>query len=357
MTRARMSLPSSLLVAASLASLLSACGHALPPGQLSHPITMRAQRATPRHSVAVAVPRDLRPKVEREGESPKFSSFVFFGVGAYGKKRGNAITDDRLISPHMPAELHQLSIAYLRRKATFTRVTPALASSAAGERADYRVSLDVRHLYGTQYRAVSIFVAASAKSASGMRDSATLGVIGNAQLHVRIYDQRSGKPRLISERVILGTATDAAGKRTISTIARLATKDALEQLSAYVTRAIARHAPPRQSRRRLTARLTNAKLSGALRFVVQRVSANRQTTDYVTLDASSGRVLSRGTFRTEGLGFGAPGEWMLSRHRADGSRMPHLEYRVLADVLADRYDLRRVDDLRHFHFFGRRRSH
>jgi hypothetical protein len=341
------------------ALLLTACGHSLPPGQLSHPITMRPRRATPRHSVAVAVPRDLRPAIEHKGESPKFSSFVFFVFGAYGKKRGNAITDDRLISPNMPAELHQLSQAYLRRLGSFTRVTPATPRRSAGPRpprADYLVTLDVRHLYGTQYRAVSVFVAASDQSASAMRSSTTLGVIGNAQLHVRLYDQRGDKPRLVSERVILGTATDAAGKRTISTIAKLATQDALERLSAYVDRAIARHAPPAESRRLQTLRLTRAKSSGQLRFVVQRVAANRKTTEYLIIGARSGEMLGRHVFPSLGVGFGAPGEWMLSRTRVDGSRMSHLEYRALADVLATTYDLRRIDDLRHFHFFGRRRA-
>jgi hypothetical protein len=90
--------------------------------------------------------------------------------------------------------------------------------------------------------------------------------------------------------------------------------------------------------------------------VVQRVSKRRSATELLTIAHPAGRVINHQVVHNAGVPIGRPGDWLLSRERPDGTLMPYREYAALAAWLARSYDLRRVDEVYHYHFFGKRRD-
>jgi hypothetical protein len=96
-------------------------------------------------------------------------------------------------------------------------------------------------------------------------------------------------------------------------------------------------------------------LSGQLPpvFLIERVSRYRNFLERVYIDTQSARVLRHEIEPLADPAFGRPGDWLLSRRSAEGVTLSPASYRAYARALASKYDLRIVDDVQRFHFFGR----
>jgi hypothetical protein len=342
------------LLALCLATLsFSACpAPRLKSGTLMHPVRERPLARSARFSVSVAMPTDRRPAIERKGDTAHTTALIFLGLFAYYTERGNRITDDRALSPALTQELHTLTRRYLAQSGVFTHVR------SAGKQADFLLTTDVLHLYGSQYQARSFMAGGGANNHSSSYSAAGFGVYGNVVLRCRLYDLRSGKKHFFWERYVVGTAKSGAASVSETTAhgdaARLATRDALARLTRVVGGAVRRYAPAPFDGKTYRGSLARQRQSRRLRFIVQRLSPDRSKTEFLTIDDASGAAIGRSVERTRGTSFGRPGDWMLSRRRLDGSAMPLTEHASLARFLANDYDLRRVDDIHHFHYFGRK---
>ncbi|MCC7540262.1 MAG: hypothetical protein IT379_28850 [Deltaproteobacteria bacterium] len=89
-------------------------------------------------------------------------------------------------------------------------------------------------------------------------------------------------------------------------------------------------------------------------FVVHRVALGRDAVELLFIEPEGGTVVGR---RIEPNPFelpGRPGDFLLSPIAPDGRWLSPSEYERRARSLADRFDLRRLDDARLYHYFGRR---
>ncbi|MBW2734578.1 MAG: hypothetical protein JRH20_19495 [Deltaproteobacteria bacterium] len=333
-------------------SLLTSCAK-LVPGTLIHPVQSLPLAQKPRVSITVYPPTDMRPQIERTGDQPRVSAFVILIAFAYLKKRGNWVTNDLALSPALRYELDKMTRAHLQGSRFFKRVASGRAKT------DFLLTVDLLHLYGTQYQAKTITASVGENSRSTTVATAAFGVYGNAVMRYRLYDQRGGKAQLFWERVILGTAQQGPTGKSMKhygLAATAAARDSLAKMTLAVTDAIERYAPPPLDHEAFVAGLKKEQADGNLVFLVQRLSSDRSATEILTLHHNTGRVLGHRIAQTLGTGFGRPLEWMLSRQRLDGTRMPYPEYAALASYLAREYDLRRVDDIYHYHFCGKKRG-
>ncbi|HEY3352740.1 MAG TPA: hypothetical protein VGQ83_05795, partial [Polyangia bacterium] len=128
---------------------------------------------------------------------------------------------------------------------------------------------------------------------------------------------------------------------------------ALTAMALYVTRALEEYAPAPFDAAAHAAALDAQLRAGQLQFVVERHSVRRTASELLVVDAGSGRILAHKLAQNAATPIGRPGDWMLSRERPDGTLMPYVEYAALANFLAGHYDLRRVDEIYHYHFFGK----
>ena len=331
---------------------LAACSTTLPAGSMMHTIARSEVPQRPRHRIAVYPPRDLRPALERRGDEPRFTAFIFALVFAHFSLRGNLLTDDRSLSPNLTDELGRLARGHLAASGAFRAVT------AAPPTAEFGLSIDILHLYATQYRSASATVIASHQSSSTFASGVAFATYGNAVVALRLYDLRRGTPQLFWQRTIVGTANETVDNGSLERFgkaARAASRDALQQLPELVRAAIARYAPPTFDRAGFAAQLQRERADGSLTFFVERLAKDRSAIEQLTVHHGTGRILGQRVVPAVGQVDGRPLEWMLSHRRVDGSRMAQAEYEQLARFVAASYDLRRVDNLFAYHFCGKRK--
>jgi hypothetical protein len=339
---------------AALALCLSLGCATLPPGTLMHaPANPQLASGGP-WTIAVAPPRDARPAIEREGDSPHtrfFFTLIFFW---WIEKRGSWVTSDYSASPNAMPELAQLAATYLQRTGAFRGVV-------AGGPADFVLEADVLHLYATYYEArrTIVIINPGDKSSGPDYHQSTAQVAfapyGNAVIRYRLYDTRNGQRRLVWQRTVTGSAqlppaNDAT--RLMPVVVRDAAVQALTAMALHVTRAVEEYAPPPFDPAAWTAAAEGQIRAGQLQFVVERHAVRRTASELLVIDAASGRVAGHRLATNAATPIGRPGDWMLSRERPDGTLMPYVEYAALANFLARHYDLRRVDEMYHYHFFG-----
>lgn len=349
----RATLPIALVVAV---SLTSACVKPV-PGTLMHTARNPRLATEQRFTLAIAPPVDRRPKAERQGDDPKTSFFFTLIFLWWNESRGNWVSNDFQTSENAAGELAQMTAAYLGRTGLFKDVQ----LSASG--ADFLLESEILHLYGTHYAAKRTVISISRSSwGSGVRTADKrfdFAVYGNAIVRYRLYDTRGGQKKLVWKRSIRGSAQLPPGpeaKQRLGVAAHRATRRALASLSRQLTRALSDYGQPPFDREVFERHLNKQSAANALRFVVQRVSKRRTATELLTIAHPAGRVVDHRIVHDPGVPTGRPGDWLLSRQRPDGTLMPYKEYAALAAWLSRSYDLRRVDEIYHYHFFGRRKD-
>jgi hypothetical protein len=344
------------LFLAFIVGLTTFCCTPPPPGSLLHPVSNVRLSQEPKYTIAVAPPVDRRPTVEREGSSPETNFFFTLIFIWWSEKRGNWVTDDFLCSPRAMSELFDLEAAYLRRTGVFTAVHQGKAA------ADFLLESEVIHLYGTYYEARRTIVAISKDSLGGSyeqsNEKTAFAGYGNAVIRYRLFDTRQGQPQLVWQTSELGTAQlppDEDNRTVIGLVARQATQRALTSLALHLTNAVqdyARSTFDPFDRKAYLKTLEQQAAAGALQFVIGRASRNRTASELLTIAHPAGRIAGHRIVNNTTLPVGRPGEWLLSRERVDGTSMPYVEYATLANFLARFYELRRVDEMYHYHFFG-----
>jgi hypothetical protein len=341
---------------AALPLLLSFGCMELPAGSLLHPPANPPLAAGGPYTIAVAPPKDSRPVIEHEGDSPHtrfFFTLVFFW---WIDKRGSWVTSDHAVSPNAPAELAQLTAGYLERTGAFRAVV------ASGP-ADFLLESEILHLYATFYEARRTVVVVNPGDRSGQNASynqttskVAFAPYGNAVIRYSLFDTRGGQKHLVWQRTVTGTG-QSPPLHDVTPALRFLVRDAamraLGAMALYLTRAVEEYAPPPFDAAAYTAAIDAQQRQGQLQFVVERHAARRTASELLTIDALSGRILTHRIAPNVATPVGRPGEWLLSRERSDGTLMPYGEYAALASFLSRAYDLRRVDEIYHYHFFGK----
>jgi hypothetical protein len=349
----RRSLLFKMIIGTLLLTSLTRCAE-VPPGTLMHQPINGALVQRPTFSIAVALPVDKRPAVEHLGEHPKTHFFFTLLFLWWIEKRGNWVTDDYFCSPKAMPELQQLAGTYLQRTRAFNKVLLGQG------RADFLLESEVIHLYGTYYEARRTVVAITeaGKGGGGYEQStekAAYAAYGNAIIRYRLYDTRGGGRRLVWQRSVNGTAQlppSEDSRRILGLAATEATRAALTSMASLLTRALQDVSPEPFDAVAYTRLLEESSAKGALRFVIDRASTLRTASEMLTLEHPSGRIVEHRIVHNTSLPIGRPGDWYLSRERPDGSLMAYAEYAALADYLCRFYELRRVDEVYHYLFFG-----
>ncbi|HEY3355245.1 MAG TPA: hypothetical protein VGQ83_18475, partial [Polyangia bacterium] len=187
-------------------ALLGSLGCAtLPPGTLMHTPGNPVLASGGPYTIAVTPPRDSRPVLERQGDSPHtrfFFTLIFFW---WIEKRGSWVTSDYSCSPNAMPELGQLTGAYLQRTGAFRAVVP-------GGPADFVLESEVMHLYGTFYEARRTVVVVNPGDKGRGADyhqstsKVAFAPYGNAVIRYRLYDTRRGARSLVWQRTVTGSA-------------------------------------------------------------------------------------------------------------------------------------------------------
>lgn len=346
-----------------LAGLLACAGVLLGCGEESDsrrgslaqlPIKLGPLGYMPTATLAVPLPIDRRPEIERVGESIHTKLLVVTVVVNHWERRGNYVTNDEVTSPNVPGELHADMVDALRAANVARAIVP-------GGKTDFELQTEIEHLYGTHYainqgtvvvvdigghrsRSTNVAVAA------GTRQYASYG---NVVLKARLVDRRGTQPATIWEEHIVGSGQQPPERRHIlaaQTAVREAVADALATLVVRVGAAMDRiQRGPTGPAYQLVGTLPPV-------FLIERVSRYRNFLERVYIETGSGHVLRHEIVPNADPAWGRPGEWLLSRRSPEGIMLSPESYEAYARALATRYDLRTVDDATRYHFFGVRVS-
>jgi hypothetical protein len=328
------------------AAPLVGCVSIPPPTLRGAPIASPTTQRTPRARVAIESIRDLRPIEEHVGDTAHTKLFVFFVFGFHKSTEGNALTGDEDVSRDATGELRALASDWL--------ATSKVARVVDSADADFGLELDVEHLYASRFRAGSVTVIASGKHHSTVA-AASLdehAIYGDVTLHARLFDRRDGTRRLVWDEHVSGYAQGNPPRDPIAetrATVQAAVGDALDTLDQRLGAVLDRLAiGPSGAPRSAHAEATQPT------FVVERMSRLRDYLERVTIDTASGVVARHEIVDAPDRYASRPGDWLLSRVTSDGHWLDDDAYDRLTIALADRYDLRVLDDAAHVHFFGRR---
>jgi hypothetical protein len=295
--------------------------------------------------VEVALPRDVRPPVEHEGQRDGTSLFFTILVVTHWETRGNYLTNDFAATSDASGELRSVVANALYGSRAASPVPPGAA-------APFALEIDIEHLYATHYTVHNgtVVVLAGKRAAGGganafARDYASYG---NVTLLARLVEKSSHK--VLWEEHVSGfgqappNENDAIGPAQIAL--RQAVGDATGKLVSRVATALDRlGAGPGARTGSVAAGVPSA-------FVVERVSRLRDFIEYLTIESASGKVVSDVIKPLANRAYARPGDWLLSRRTLDGAMLDGESYDALAHGLATRYDLRTYDDANRYHFFG-----
>ncbi|MGZ3448986.1 MAG: hypothetical protein ACXWUG_11815 [Polyangiales bacterium] len=332
-----------------LLAVLIGCGGGVHQGTLLGP-EIRAVTVPRRPQVSIVVPAvsDVRPEDEHKGDSVKTRLFIFFGVGVHIRREGNFITDDFAASPAAATEVRQLAIQTLAASGVAQKVT-------ASGGADFELRLSMEHLYGTHFAAnkQTIVVVNGKNSSNAVVDVHTHNYAGYGVVTLKadLVDMRSGTPTVVWSEHVPGYAQRPAGEDRVAEVqiaVQLAVSDALNTLSQRVGAAFDRlQVGPSGPPMVLASGSPMPKV-----FAIERMSRFRDFLERVYLETGTGRVVRHEIMPAPDRYASRPGDWLLSRVTAEGVNLAPEGYELFARSLANKYDLRKVDDVAHYHFFG-----
>lgn len=335
------------LAAAAALALLPGCGEeAVRVGTLRGiPATLGPLGYAPTASLSVSAPVDQRPQIEHAGDNIRTNLFFTTIVVTHWERRGNFVTSDEVASPMAVTELHEAMIDALRTANVAKEVVPSGA-------AEFSLETRIDHLYATHHAVNSGTVMVmegrrDTHAAVGSR-SRQYAAYGNVVLSAKLVDHRSGLPRVIWEEQVVGAGQQPPGRNykvAAQTALREAVADALATLSVRVGAAL-----DRIQRGPTGPAYTMQGLPPV--FLIERVSRYRNFVERVYVDTASGHVLRHEIGPNADPALARPGEWLLSRRSPEGVVLTPEAYESYARALAVRYDLRTVDDLSRYHFFG-----
>lgn len=335
----------------SLALALVGCGSApLTRGTLVGPdVSASPVPRTPQITLAVPAVADERPDDEHEGSSVRTRLFIFFGVGVHIRREGNFLTNDFTVGPDAVKELRSLAIQHLSAGQVAKKVV-------AGGPAEFELRLAAEHVYGTHFAAnkQTVVVLSSKQSTDAFVDvqSHNYAAYGNVTLRAQLVDKRGGGAgAVVWTEHVTGYAQRPPGEARVLEVqnaVQLATADALATLTQRVSATLDRlgvgpSGPP-------MVLASGSALPGT--FAIERMSRYRDFLERVFVDTATGRVLRHEVLPAPDRYSSRPGDWVLSRVTAEGLALSGDGYEAFARALAARYDLRRVDDVTHYHFFG-----
>jgi hypothetical protein len=302
----------------------------------------------PQITLSLPPPIDARPANEHEGDSIRTKLFVFFLFGVHIKREGNYLTNDFAATADASGELHVLAVQHLAAAGVAKKVT----AKSAG---DFELKLTIEHLYGTHFAAnkQTIVVVNGKHSTDAVVDvhAHDYAAYGNVTLKAELVDRRAGANKVVWTEHVTGYAQRPADQKRVREVqfaVQLATADALSTLSQRVSAVLDRlgvgpSGPPMI-------------LSGAgsfpTAFAIERMSRYRDFLERVYVDTATGKVLKHEIMPAPDRFASRPGDWVLSRVTAEGVQLSPEGYESFARSLAGRYDLRQVDDVAHYHFFG-----
>jgi hypothetical protein len=333
-----------LLLLASLASL-TACASRSQGTLLTHtPATLPSVPRHPTAKIALPAVADVRPPLEHQGQSIQVKLFVFFVVGAHIDQRGNYVTDDYVATPHATDETRELVASALTTQGVASQIV-------ADGPADFELRLEIEHLYATHYDANRVTVVVTRQSQGAGVDTRRYAPYGNAILHATLVDHRGGASNVVWSAHVSGFGQGSANDPRLPTCQHAlqeAMADAVRSLSGQLGAALDRLGAGPAGPHAVIAQ--NSPLPGA--FIIERMSRYRDFLERVTVETGSGRVLGHLIVDAPDRYSSRPGDWVLSRTTADDVALSAEGYDGYARALAQRYDLRRVDDASHYHFFG-----
>jgi hypothetical protein len=290
---------------------------------------------------------DARPREEIDGRRPGITALVFFLVGLYASSRGNYVTDAYESAEDAPRDLSTVAANALASSGLANPV------AAAG---DFELKLTIEHLYATNFQAhkgwVIILSGRSSSTVAGDSKGHEYATYGVATLRAELVDHRGGRAVTVWSEHVDGFSqrppgsTDPHGERRAAV--DLAVSDALATLTQRAGAALDR----------LGAGPSGAPMviasGGALPpfLAIERQSRYRDFFERVYIEPATGRVVSHEVGPARDRYQSRPGDWLLSRVTAEGVMLSDEGYEAYARALAARYDLRKVDDLAHYHFFG-----
>ncbi|MBL8715856.1 MAG: hypothetical protein JNL79_07660 [Myxococcales bacterium] len=303
----------------------------------------------PQITLAVPTVVDERPDDEHEGSSVRTRLFIFFGVGVHIRREGNFLTNDFTVGPDAVKELRGLAIQHL----TAGQVAKKVVATGA---ADFELRLAAEHVYGTHFAAnkQTVVVLSSKQSTDAFVDvqSHNYAAYGNVTLRAQLVDKRAAGPgNVVWTEHVTGYAQRPAGEQRILEVqnaVQLATADALATLTQRVGATLDRLGVGPSGAPMVLA--SGSALPAS--FAIERMSRYRDFLERVFVDTSTGRVLRHEVMPAPDRYSSRPGDWVLSRVTAEGLHLSGDGYEAFARALAARYDLRRVDDVTHYHFFG-----
>jgi hypothetical protein len=287
---------------------------------------------------------DERPVVEHEGQTIQMKLFIFFVVGVHIDQRGNYVTNDYVATQRATDEIRGLAVDTLARQEVAAKIVPEGA-------ADFELKLQIEHLYATHYDANRITVLVSKNNKSADVDTRRYAPYGNAILHATLIDHRGGAANVVWSEYVAGYGEgDASGDRIAGCqrALRSAAADAIEDLTARVAKAldelgVGPSGPP--------AEIAQGSPLPSV-FIIERISRYRDFLERAYVETATGRVLRHVVIDAPDRYSSRPGDWVLGRTTEDGVTLSPAGYELFARALAARYDLRRVDDAAHYHFFG-----
>jgi hypothetical protein len=332
-----------------IASLLIVCGLAAcagrVPGSIYHPAQNTALLTTPGSwTLSVEAPLDERPPAEKNGVDPETTAFVFLLFYIYKAERGNLVTSPVELGLAPMADLHRATIEYLARSNVFRSVQAAPAP------ADFLLRATVRNLFASRYVSSSFSMAWSKDSADVSSAKAQHAPFGNAVVDYELVDQRGGKREVVWRDTVSGFAAGSPEDPKFAVLPSVA-RAAVASLLGRLARAL--HLTSDRLATRERSAPPPAVAPGFL-FYVQRTSPTREGIDLVTIEFPTGRIAAARRVEADALPPGKPGEWLLSRRSPSGELIIGERYEAMARALAEKFDLRRIDDAYFYHFFGLR---
>lgn len=336
----------------------SALGCAEDPGRrgtLSRlPLQLGPLGYRPTATLAVSVPVERRPAIERAGAGLGTKLFFTVGVVTRWERAGNYVTDDYAASPDAVRELHEDALAALRAANVARAVVPSGA-------ADFELKTEIEHLYGTRFAIDEGTVVLFAMQQGRGRRSTSMGNLdvvakqrqyasyGNVVLRATLVDRRGPEPVAVWDEHVVGSAQmppEKQGERATQTALRAAVADAMATLAVRVGAALDRLETGPEG--------PTYVLEGGLPpvFLIERVSRYRDFLERVFVETASGRVIRHEIVPNANRAYAKPGEWLLSRRTPEGVLLSAEGYQRFAAALARKYDLRTFDDAYRYHFFG-----
>jgi hypothetical protein len=343
---ARAKIGAALVVALASAPLTGCSDDVVRGGSILHaPVVVPRLPSHAAIPLGVATPQDVRPPIERAGESIHTKLFFTVAVVTHWERSGNYVTDDIAATPDAPNELASVLSGSLGR-AGAARIVPTTSRPA------YVLETSIVHLYATHYAAnegtVVVIPGSRGPQGGGANvETRSYADYGNVVLRARLLDQQSNPPTVVWDETITGggeAPSGLPGGKGAQLALNAAVADATLTLTLRVSAALERLGETRHAR----------PVANDIPpvFLVERVSRLRDFVEYVTIDTNSGRALKHEILPIADRAYARPGEWLLSRRLPDGSLMAGDDYDAYAHKLAVRYDLRAYDDVERYHFFG-----